>query len=271
LCTEARAYKFAQKRLFCTNSVQELPSTSDKSPRRPFFSYFTKSKDVKALSKYWSYQLPQTEIALLEKEMKFPVRIVGTRKADKTLFWTWDAFLSLFVRDKLHPYLFLTFEDKEGKRLGPVCYNSELIGWGLKIGAGLRIQVCSLSGSLQNIYFQEIPKQLNVQGFDLSFYVPGAAGGVQWTKLTFDGFPNVKLHYIGTSFLGADGYVKIKKGRFEAEPYICSIGLPPKLEMLAKIFLYFCFAFGLLAAIGPILYTLGYFDAMKEWLRTPPK
>jgi hypothetical protein len=55
-----------------------------------------------------------TTVDELESTLAFPLRVVGTRKAGKHRFFSWDANLA-FIRDFLNPDLFLTFEDANGK------------------------------------------------------------------------------------------------------------------------------------------------------------
>jgi len=153
-----------------------------------------------------------------EKNIIFPIRIIGTKKPWNPFFYSVDSFVSLMV-DRQHPYLYLTFEDKNGAILGPVRYNSKLTGFGVIAGLGLNFQMGAIRGDYKRVYFNEIPKRIDVKGGNLAFSTT-LCTGFHSTRLTMKDVEQLQFRYFGTSLLSALGYAKIPYGFFEAEPYL---------------------------------------------------
>jgi len=211
----------------------------------------------------------------LEKTVKFPITIIGTRKPNSFNFWAWDSNLSGICFDTLNPYLFLTFKDATGKIIGPVRYNSRLRSWGIKLEFSLfRVQFGNLRLGTNSVTYNTIPRELHVfSGWDNIIPSAGVAS-ISYTPLTIPPSGKkedtkttdqdkiaemMKLTYFSMTQFGA-GSTKITNGFFEAEPEIVSAGLSNWAEKLGIGVL---LLIGILWGCGmilPTLHMLGYLD-----------
>eukprot|EP01128_Nolandella_sp_AFSM9_P006619 TRINITY_DN3447_c0_g1_i1.p1 TRINITY_DN3447_c0_g1~~TRINITY_DN3447_c0_g1_i1.p1 ORF type:complete len:376 (-),score=83.65 TRINITY_DN3447_c0_g1_i1:220-1347(-) len=232
-------------------------------------------KPLKPLSPYRTVEDPRRLIEDLEKDLVFPVKIVGSRKPNTSRFWAWDLNISKVFFDTRNPYLYLTFEDVNGKQLGPVRYNSRLYGRGLRPEVALRLQFGGFKG-LQDFEFNSIPKRLDVEGFDGGFSA-GFLSSLNYSRLKIAETDNnkeiglvpekdqtVKITYWGIAFPTAFGYMKVKEGYFEAEPYVTSIGVHPILERVLTFILVCVLVFGFIAATIPLVGLLGYGEIFQQ-------
>lgn len=207
-------------------------------------------------------QTPPEKIEDLQKSLAFPIKIIGTRKPKENWFWAWDGNCSWIFADRLNPYLYLTFQDKEGRVVGPIRYHSELNGVGLKLEWALRAQFGRLSG-YEAVEFDSIPLKFTIEkGFDGVF---GAFFAFNYSRVRFkDQFSPVLLQYFGYSTIGGYGGVSLKSGLFEAEEVTTNTGMPPKAERISLAILGLIFVVGLALATGP------YISAYYELSSPPP-
>lgn len=140
-----------------------------------------------------TYLHPPEKLQDLQLKIAYPIKIVGvysfvklpmvsnsdkslgTRKPREKWFWAWDANLSYLFYDRINPYLYLTYQDKNGQIIGPIryrvlCllmpdssrYHSELRGFGVKLECAFRAQFGRLSG-FDNIEFHELPTKFEIE------------------------------------------------------------------------------------------------------------
>eukprot|EP01126_Amoeba_proteus_P055087 TRINITY_DN6812_c0_g1_i15.p1 TRINITY_DN6812_c0_g1~~TRINITY_DN6812_c0_g1_i15.p1 ORF type:complete len:303 (-),score=50.24 TRINITY_DN6812_c0_g1_i15:594-1502(-) len=107
------------------------------------------------------------KLAELRKEIKYPIKIIGTRKPGERWFWAWDANFGFFFGNS-NPFLYLTFQDKEGKIFGPIRYHTEMKTWGPKIELSFRMQYGRLS-TYDQVDLYSLPEKIRVmKGFEVA-------------------------------------------------------------------------------------------------------
>eukprot|EP01129_Flabellula_baltica_P000720 TRINITY_DN10683_c0_g1_i1.p1 TRINITY_DN10683_c0_g1~~TRINITY_DN10683_c0_g1_i1.p1 ORF type:complete len:270 (+),score=62.89 TRINITY_DN10683_c0_g1_i1:179-988(+) len=199
-----------------------------------------------------------TTVKDLEQYIDFPVRVIGTRKPNKLLFWAWDLNLSLF-RDILNPNLYLTFRDSTGKIIGPIKYTSQIKSYGIKPEAGIRFQFGRLSKEIMHYEFEKIPTDLDVaKGFDAT--LPGAPVTFSFSNFRLDDLKYARLNYFGVTF-ASFGYTHVTSGKFERNEKIDDRGFKPPFEYL---FLFFLTILVALAFFFVFITPLQVRDAIKE-------
>jgi len=114
-----------------------------------------------------------------------PFKVVGTQKPKSMRFFSWNLNVSAF-RDILSPTMLLTFEDTQGKIVGPICYRANIVTWGLKVEVGPRFGVCWFSApECGHIFFDSIPMTFDViSGYDGGLAVCGVGGIFSRYKLS---------------------------------------------------------------------------------------
>eukprot|EP01124_Arcella_intermedia_P016659 TRINITY_DN23261_c0_g1_i1.p1 TRINITY_DN23261_c0_g1~~TRINITY_DN23261_c0_g1_i1.p1 ORF type:complete len:545 (-),score=179.23 TRINITY_DN23261_c0_g1_i1:94-1728(-) len=107
-------------------------------------------------------------VTTIEPTLSTPLTITGTRKKEDLIFFSWDKNVSIIV-NYVNPNMFLTFKDKAGKYVGPVCYKGHAAGWGFKPEYSFRLGLGFFSAP-NNLQLSKIPKDLYVKGgYDLVF------------------------------------------------------------------------------------------------------
>jgi hypothetical protein len=133
----------------------------------------------------------------VEKDIKFPIKIIGTTVSNRSYFCSSNSFVALLL-DRQNPYLYLTFQDQNGKIIGPVRYNSKLTGWGVTLGVGLRFQYGLIRGEYSRIFFNEIPRRFDVEGSSIGVTLSFFTGLVS-TQLKVKDLPQLKMRYTGST------------------------------------------------------------------------
>jgi hypothetical protein len=188
----------------------------------------------------------------MEKTIQYPVKIIGTRKAGRSWFYSWDLNIA-FMRDYLNPDFFLTFEDAAGKvqctpisvtyscrslalwhteeTLSPGVSRQNLVLVNGLVGLILMYQTLSHSSLtlfLQNLKFDQLPKSFAVtRGFDGGCAVMGT--GIAYSNFTLTGSHlehGLKLQYLGTG--NVFGLTKVGEGQFVRLPYLFKPKWGPK-------------------------------------------
>jgi len=125
----------------------------------------------------------------------------------------------------MHPNLYLTFKDKDGTIVGPICYSADLSSFGPKIEMGPRFRFGLLTTGWRKLQYKEIPKRLRIEsGWDAG--VSCAFLGLVVTKLKLAELEGVTLWYFGWGT--ACGYTHITNGKFKRNPWLYKSEWSPK-------------------------------------------
>jgi len=112
-----------------------------------------------------------------EEECVAPFKVIGLRSVKSTAFvsYDWNPFTwnILPVGSKISPKLYVTFEDAQGKVVGPVCYEGQVPMQGVKFEFGPRVGLTWVK-TLPKTDFDYIPTEFKVRAaFDAAFAIGG--------------------------------------------------------------------------------------------------
>eukprot|EP01130_Rhizamoeba_saxonica_P004261 TRINITY_DN1746_c0_g1_i2.p1 TRINITY_DN1746_c0_g1~~TRINITY_DN1746_c0_g1_i2.p1 ORF type:complete len:260 (-),score=35.22 TRINITY_DN1746_c0_g1_i2:52-831(-) len=192
-------------------------------------------------------------VAVESLDISYPIRIIGTRKPGRYFFWAWDGNVGL-IKDKLNNNLWLTFQDSNGKTIGPIAYDGQLHSLGPKADISLRLpQVGLLNKECKDHEFHSIPQSIAVSGYDMVLPYPiSVVFSPQRINLE-DKELKLKFVGMGSYLIGITKFTS--QAHYSRNPYVASSGWGLGLDIVATVYFVLTSAIlfsGILTALGYI-------------------
>ena len=134
-----------------------------------------------------------------EQQCVPPFKIIGMRNPKHLSFVAWGVVSSPFRRRTAATRFYLTFQDGEGKVVGPVCYHGDIRMYALKVEIGPRIGLTFLS-KLPETEFDYIPTEFRIKsGLDVACAALWCGGIFTQFHLSTDDDPKgFLMRHLGT-------------------------------------------------------------------------